>query len=349
MTTQVTSLEDPQQLEMAVNGPEGVDRLILCTGIVPIAQEADAGTVTQTWTWRVGPALSRAQFRSAIVHGALIRVSQTGGSASWSLMGMHADWDDESGQVEVRAQIQIVAQGIGTSARVEGISYQVSILGALSSEPGKAPTEAGMPVAAPEPLPGIAQPSLGAPQPPPPTEPAETAPAPPPPAEAKTPGPPEGTVLVEKITTPPPPLPLQGAGQQGAAREGASRPTMAGEKVSPPPPPPPVPVAPAHAKAALPPPVLVLAPPVLDFGAVPVGGFRAKTLTITNTGSGGSGPLEIRFSGADASEFSLTVDPASGHILISFQPGSPGPKTTTLQIRTMTGVKAEATIVGTTP
>jgi hypothetical protein len=90
---------------------------------------------------------------------------------------------------------------------------------------------------------------------------------------------------------------------------------------------------------------------------VPVGGFRAKTLTITNTGSGGSGPLEMGFAGADAAEFTLTVDPvananlpagASGHLLISFQPASPGPKTTTLQIRTMTGVKVEATIVGTT-
>jgi hypothetical protein len=119
-----------------------------------------------------------------------------------------------------------------------------------------------------------------------------------------------------------------------------------------------VPAAPAQAKVAAPPPVLVLAPRVVDFGAVPVGGFRAKTLTITNTGSGGSGPLEMGFAGADASQFTLTVDPvasanlppgASGHLLISFQPASPGPKTTTLHIRTMTGVKVEATVVGTTP
>jgi hypothetical protein len=126
MTTQVTSLENAQQLEMLVNGPEGVERLILCSGIVPIAQEADAGTVTQTWTWRVGPVLGRLQFRHAIAQGSLIRVSQTGGSASWSLIGMDADWDDESGQVEVRAQIQVIAQGVGATARVQDSSSRAS-------------------------------------------------------------------------------------------------------------------------------------------------------------------------------------------------------------------------------
>jgi hypothetical protein len=135
METKVTNLENHQQMEAVVQGPNGANRLIICNGIAPIDQIADAGTVTQLWTWLVGPVLTHTQFQRAICTGALIRISHSGGNANWSLVGLDADWDDESGQVEVRAEIQLIAAGPSASVRAQGISYHVSILGALEAEP----------------------------------------------------------------------------------------------------------------------------------------------------------------------------------------------------------------------
>jgi hypothetical protein len=131
----VTELENPQQVEVFVNGPDGVNRLILCSGIVPINQVAESGNTVEVWKWRVGPILSNANlpFRRAIVDGALCRFSQEGSDAGWSIAELDADWNDDlennTGQVEVTAEI-VVDAGQG-SARVQGISYQVSILLAM--------------------------------------------------------------------------------------------------------------------------------------------------------------------------------------------------------------------------
>jgi HYDIN/CFA65/VesB-like, Ig-like domain len=132
----VTELENPQQMEVFVNGPDGVNRLILCSGIVPINQVAESGNRMEVWKWRVGPILSNANlpFRRAIVDGALCRFSQEGSDAGWSIAELDADWNDDlennTGQVEVTAEIVVDAAGQGR-ARVQGISYQVSILLAM--------------------------------------------------------------------------------------------------------------------------------------------------------------------------------------------------------------------------
>ena len=99
MATKVTNLENPQQIEAVVSGPEGANRLIICNGIAPIDQTADANTVTQIWTWLIGPVLSHTQFHRAICNGALIRISHSGGTANWSLVALDADFDDAGGIV----------------------------------------------------------------------------------------------------------------------------------------------------------------------------------------------------------------------------------------------------------
>src|SRR6266542_6893097 len=97
MATLVTTLENSQEMEVAVSGPNGANRLIICSGIVPINQEAESGTTTQVWKWRVGPVFSNTNtsFRRAIVDGAFCRISQKGGNASWSITEIDADWNDD--------------------------------------------------------------------------------------------------------------------------------------------------------------------------------------------------------------------------------------------------------------
>jgi hypothetical protein len=50
-------------------------------------------------------------------------------SYSFGLQNVEADWDDESGQVEVRFEVYATSQNL--FATVSKVSYQVSILAAL--------------------------------------------------------------------------------------------------------------------------------------------------------------------------------------------------------------------------
>ena len=114
-----------QQMEVAVNGPDGATHLILCTGIVEL------GAVTRgSYTFLVGPPLSRRQFVSAIASGALAAsaCSRNPDEAGIQthLVSVLADFDPESGQVKVSLEL------CPDSPRMElAISYNVSILAEL--------------------------------------------------------------------------------------------------------------------------------------------------------------------------------------------------------------------------
>jgi hypothetical protein len=55
-------LINTRQMEVSVNGPDGATHLILCTGV------ADLGPVShETYTFLVGPLISRRQFVGVIV------------------------------------------------------------------------------------------------------------------------------------------------------------------------------------------------------------------------------------------------------------------------------------------
>jgi hypothetical protein len=123
-------LINAQQMEVAVNGPDGATHLILCTGV------ADLGSVSQeTYTFLVGPQLSRRQFVGAIVSGALSTIKAhnincIGDHAHLelgaNLVLIDANYDDESGQVKVSAEVSS-----STPMTKLAISYNVSILAEL--------------------------------------------------------------------------------------------------------------------------------------------------------------------------------------------------------------------------
>ena len=123
-------LINTQQMEVAVNGPDGATHLVLCTGM------ANLSCVSQeTFTFFVGPQLSRRQFIGAIVSGALSAVQVPG---KWlleatpqtepeaRLLTINATYEEESGQVKVN-----VAAAPSTATTKLAISYTVSILAEL--------------------------------------------------------------------------------------------------------------------------------------------------------------------------------------------------------------------------
>jgi hypothetical protein len=123
-------LTNAQQMEVAVSGPDGATHLILCTGV------ADLGPVShETYTFLVGPQLSRRQFVGAIVSGALSTiqgyarnptVDNTVVERGADLVLIDASYDDGAGQVKVSAEVSCSI----TMTKLS-ISYNVSILAEL--------------------------------------------------------------------------------------------------------------------------------------------------------------------------------------------------------------------------
>ena len=123
-------LINTQQMEVAVRGPDGATHLILCTGIASLASG-----IHESYTFFVGPQLSRRQFVGAIASGALSKIQAYDKNSTAicnkielgaDLVAIDANYDEESGQVKVRAEVR--SSSIMTKL---SISYSVSILAEL--------------------------------------------------------------------------------------------------------------------------------------------------------------------------------------------------------------------------
>jgi hypothetical protein len=123
-------LINTQQMEVAVNGPDGATHLILCTGIANISSYNH-----ESFTFFVGPRLSRRQFVGAIASGALATIQSyenvspvldIEGEMSAKLIAVNAMYDDESGRVKVTTDVLS-----NNPMRKLAISYNVSILAEL--------------------------------------------------------------------------------------------------------------------------------------------------------------------------------------------------------------------------
>ena len=84
----------------------------------------------------IGPQLTRKQFvqanGTAALTGNQVQFTSTaGGTANWHINNVDADWDDESGQVELRIEAQVSVSGPNDSATIAGFLFQVTILAAV--------------------------------------------------------------------------------------------------------------------------------------------------------------------------------------------------------------------------
>ena len=119
-------LINTQQMEVAVNGPDGATHLILCTGV------ANLDSVL------VGPQLSRRHFVGVIACAGLATfqadeqnntiVGNANRDLGVNLVLIHADFDEKSCQVQVSAE---VSSSIAITKLT--VSYSVSILAELPS------------------------------------------------------------------------------------------------------------------------------------------------------------------------------------------------------------------------
>ena len=121
-----------QVLEAVVSGPDRANRLFICTGIanVQMSLGRNQEQITETWTFFVGPNLTRTQFYRAI--GTASVSFQTmdilGAPAGFTvqIVSIEADWDDESERVEVR--VEVLLSSSLTSINITQLRYWVTIL-----------------------------------------------------------------------------------------------------------------------------------------------------------------------------------------------------------------------------
>ena len=138
MPIKITNIVNLQQIEAAVSGPDGANRLFIITGIIP-TNLSTSTTIKETFTFLIGPTLTRRQFVRAIATASLNRILlfYSGGgptqiNSNWSVESVDADWDDESGQVEVRVEVFASSGGTGSTG-VTSIGFQATILAEMES------------------------------------------------------------------------------------------------------------------------------------------------------------------------------------------------------------------------
>ena len=120
-----------QVLEAVVAGPDGANRLFTVTGAANLCIQATRQQRSiETWTFLVGPTLTRLQFHRAIgtasVASQTVSVQTTPREFTVNVHSVEADWDDEDQRVEVRAEIGIICNG--TTVEITQLRYWVAIL-----------------------------------------------------------------------------------------------------------------------------------------------------------------------------------------------------------------------------
>ena len=130
-------LENPQQIEVFVSGPEDANRLYHCSGMAPasIGAYSNPNGARTTYSFRIGPTLSRREFvrATASISFATTSFYEFDGTSgmSFGIENVEADWDDEAQQTEVR--FDLFASSENLNATVAKVSYQVTILAAVAA------------------------------------------------------------------------------------------------------------------------------------------------------------------------------------------------------------------------
>lgn len=138
------TINSEQTIEVGVNGPGDVTRMHVVNGIAQcymnVSSPAGGSWVTNQETFEalVGPTFTTADFRRAVATASLTSLRSDGGDAAfaqWEVTGVDADFDDDSGRVQLQfdLRVRVDAGSLSASAFIGGVGIQVIILSASSS------------------------------------------------------------------------------------------------------------------------------------------------------------------------------------------------------------------------
>jgi len=127
----ITDAIGEQVIEAVVAGPDGANRLFTVIGAANLSIQATRQQRTiETWTFLVGPTLTRLQFHRAIgtasVASQIVSVQTPPREFTVNVHSIEADWDDENQRVKVRVEIGVMSNG--ATVEITQIRYWVAIL-----------------------------------------------------------------------------------------------------------------------------------------------------------------------------------------------------------------------------
>jgi hypothetical protein len=130
VAVKIAQIQDLQQLDVVVAGPDDANHLFIIDGqfdasLAIGSQGTNFATAKEIFRVLIGPKLANRQF---------VRAIAPGGSATWNIVDVDADWDDESGQVELRIEAQVSCLGSNQSASINGFAFHVTLLAALPAD-----------------------------------------------------------------------------------------------------------------------------------------------------------------------------------------------------------------------
>jgi len=138
------NISNKQSFEVIIQDADGANRMIICTGklravLFAADNTASGNGITQKETFKalIDPQLEAGQFKRALVVASFDDIEYRDNdptqrdSVRWVIEEAQADFDDESGQVELRVSLMLHVRGIGSSARIRSISFQVTTIAAV--------------------------------------------------------------------------------------------------------------------------------------------------------------------------------------------------------------------------
>ena len=140
MAIKIAQIQDLQQMDVVVAGPDDANHLFIIDGqfdtnLVIGSQGTNFATAKEVFSVLIGPRLTNRQFVRAIATASIVKTQianiAQGGLANWNIVDVDADWDDESGQVELRIEAQVGCLGSNQNASIHGFAFHVTILAAL--------------------------------------------------------------------------------------------------------------------------------------------------------------------------------------------------------------------------
>ena len=141
MAIRIAQIQNVQQLDVLVAGPDEANHLFIIDGqfdasLAIGSQSTNSAVAKETFSVLVGPKLTNRQFVGAIATASiaktqLVNTAPGAFSGTWDIIDVDADWDDESKQVELRIEAQVSCSGSNQSASINGFAFHVTILAAL--------------------------------------------------------------------------------------------------------------------------------------------------------------------------------------------------------------------------
>jgi hypothetical protein len=140
MAIKIAQIQNLQQLDVLVAGPDDANHLFIVDGqfdasLTIAGQGTSFASGKEIFSVLVGPKLTNRQFVRAIATASIVKQQigniKTGGLAAWNILDADADWDDESGQVELRIEAQVDCVGANQNVTINGFAFHVTILAAL--------------------------------------------------------------------------------------------------------------------------------------------------------------------------------------------------------------------------